>query len=161
MLESLDERGELDTHVQPEVFPIDPKKGWPACRKCCTCRSSRGRSKASTSPISAAPRPWPAWCSSSTGCRSSRATGGCRIRNVRGGRRLRRASTRWSPGVSPGCSDDAEAFPDILLIDGGKGQLHAALSALDSLDIEPPVVLSLAKREELVFVPGQRRARWR
>ena len=27
LLEMLDERGELDTHVQPEVFPIDPKKG--------------------------------------------------------------------------------------------------------------------------------------
>ena len=27
MLERLDERGELDTHVQPEVFYIDPKKG--------------------------------------------------------------------------------------------------------------------------------------
>ena len=27
LLETLDQRGELDTHVQPEVFPIDPKKG--------------------------------------------------------------------------------------------------------------------------------------
>ena len=27
MIETLDQRGELDTHVQPEVFQIDPKKG--------------------------------------------------------------------------------------------------------------------------------------
>src|SRR4030067_3284301 len=27
LLETLDQRGELETHVQPEVFPIDPKKG--------------------------------------------------------------------------------------------------------------------------------------
>ena len=47
-------------------------------------------------------------------------------------------------------------MPDILLIDGGKGQLHAAMSALDSLAVEDrPTVLSLAKREELIFRPDQ------
>ena len=33
MLESLDKRGVLDTHVQPEVFPIDPRKGLAALQK--------------------------------------------------------------------------------------------------------------------------------
>ena len=33
MLETLDERGDLDTHVQPEVFFIDPKKGLAGLRK--------------------------------------------------------------------------------------------------------------------------------
>jgi excinuclease ABC subunit C len=47
--------------------------------------------------------------------------------------------------------DDLMAFPDILLIDGGKGQLGAALAAFASLGIDPPLVLSLAKREELVY----------
>jgi excinuclease ABC subunit C len=46
-------------------------------------------------------------------------------------------------------------FPDVLLIDGGKGQLHAAMAAFTTLEIEPPTVLSLAKREEEVFLPGQ------
>ena len=50
--------------------------------------------------------------------------------------------------------EQGEAFPDILLIDGGKGQLNAALSAFSALDIDPPTVISLAKREELVFVMG-------
>jgi excinuclease ABC subunit C len=45
--------------------------------------------------------------------------------------------------------------PDILLIDGGKGQLAAALDALESLGIEPPCVISLAKREEEIFLPGR------
>jgi len=48
--------------------------------------------------------------------------------------------------------DQGEVFPDILLIDGGKGQLGAALAAFSALAIEPPMVISLAKREEEVFV---------
>ena len=46
-------------------------------------------------------------------------------------------------------------FPDILLIDGGKGQLSAAVSAFESLQIEPPVLLSIAKKEEELFRPGE------
>ena len=49
---------------------------------------------------------------------------------------------------------ESDALPDILLIDGGKGQLHAALSALDALGVRPATVLSLAKREEEVYVAG-------
>ena len=48
-----------------------------ACRRCSAWPSSRGRSRASTSPTPPAPTRWPAWCSSSTVCPSSRATGGC------------------------------------------------------------------------------------
>ncbi|MCA9215072.1 MAG: excinuclease ABC subunit UvrC, partial [Planctomycetales bacterium] len=51
--------------------------------------------------------------------------------------------------------DEQEAFPDILLIDGGKGQLNAAMSAFAERDIVPPTVISLAKRDEEVFIPGQ------
>jgi excinuclease ABC subunit C len=45
-------------------------------------------------------------------------------------------------------------LPDLLLVDGGKGQLSAALGALDRLGIELPAA-GLAKREEEVFVPGR------
>lgn len=48
-------------------------------------------------------------------------------------------------------------FPDLIVIDGGKGQLSAALGALSSLGVDIPVV-SLAKREEEVFLPGKRDA---
>ena len=40
--------------------------------------------------------------------------------------------------------------PDILLIDGGKGQLSSGLAAFSELGITPPTVISLAKREELM-----------
>ena len=45
-------------------------------------------------------------------------------------------------------------LPDLVLIDGGKGQLGAALEALFELKLSLPVI-SLAKREEEVFVPGK------
>ena len=50
---------------------------------------------------------------------------------------------------------NAELFPDIVLIDGGKGQLSAAHSAFDGMDFAPPVLLSLAKKEETLFVHGR------
>ena len=46
----------------------------------------------------------------------------------------------------------AELFPDVILIDGGLGQLHAALEAFAELGSQPPMVISLAKKEELIFV---------
>ena len=46
----------------------------------------------------------------------------------------------------------AELYPDVILIDGGLGQLHAALEAFDQLAVKPPMVISLAKKEELVYI---------
>ena len=45
-----------------------------------------------------------------------------------------------------------ELYPDVILIDGGLGQLHAALEAFEQLDMQPPMVIALAKREELIYV---------
>ena len=45
-----------------------------------------------------------------------------------------------------------ELYPDVILIDGGLGQLHAALEAFDTLDVQPPMVISLAKKEELIYI---------
>ncbi|MFN9993959.1 MAG: excinuclease ABC subunit UvrC [Phycisphaerales bacterium] len=47
-----------------------------------------------------------------------------------------------------------ELYPDVILIDGGTGQLNAALEAFNSLSVRPPMVISLAKKEELIFVQG-------
>jgi excinuclease ABC subunit C len=45
-----------------------------------------------------------------------------------------------------------ELYPDVILIDGGLGQLHAAQEAFEQLQIKPPMVISLAKKEELIYV---------
>jgi excinuclease ABC subunit C len=49
--------------------------------------------------------------------------------------------------------DEDRELPDLILIDGGKGQLSSAKRVLDELEIETPVI-SLAEREEEVFVSG-------
>ncbi len=49
-----------------------------------------------------------------------------------------------------------ELYPEVILIDGGLGQLHAALEAFGELGVRPPMVISLAKKEELVFVQERR-----
>ena len=49
-----------------------------------------------------------------------------------------------------------ELFPDLIIIDGGLGQLHAAEEALHAMDVQPPMVISLAKKEELIY--AQRRS---
>jgi excinuclease ABC subunit C len=45
-----------------------------------------------------------------------------------------------------------ELYPEVILIDGGLGQLHAGLEAFATLDVKPPMVISLAKKEELIYV---------
>lgn len=46
-------------------------------------------------------------------------------------------------------------LPDLILIDGGKGQLHSAYQALSELGIEDVPLASIAKREEVIFVQSQ------
>jgi len=50
--------------------------------------------------------------------------------------------------------EEGKELPDLVLIDGGKGQLSAATEALAELGLGDQPVASLAKREELIFVPG-------
>ncbi len=50
--------------------------------------------------------------------------------------------------------DEGQDFPDLVLIDGGLGQLHAAEAALKTLGLEQLELGSLAKKEELVFRPA-------
>ncbi|MGY8753872.1 MAG: GIY-YIG nuclease family protein [Phycisphaerales bacterium] len=45
-----------------------------------------------------------------------------------------------------------ELYPDVIVIDGGKGQLSAAMEAFEQLALQPPLVISLAKKEELLYM---------
>jgi excinuclease ABC subunit C len=51
--------------------------------------------------------------------------------------------------------DEEKPFPDLVVIDGGKGQLGAALDAAGEVGISTVPIVSLAKRDEEVFLPGQ------
>ncbi len=50
---------------------------------------------------------------------------------------------------------EEKALPDLVVIDGGKGQLNAAHEALERLGLGAMPIISLAKREEEIFVLGQ------
>ena len=51
--------------------------------------------------------------------------------------------------------EEGKDLPDLVLVDGGKGQLGAAMEALAELGVGHQPLASLAKREELIFVPGR------
>jgi excinuclease ABC subunit C len=53
-------------------------------------------------------------------------------------------------------SEEEKPLPDLVVIDGGKGQLGAALDAARAAGQERLPIVSLAKREEEVFLPEQR-----
>ncbi len=154
MLDTLDSRGELDTHAQPEVFFVDPKKGLTGLRQVLKLKEQ------------------------------PRTIEGVDIAHLGGGETVaslvqfidglpfkpgyKRFKIRTVDGVDDFGSihevvyrrfrrlrDEGEGFPDILLIDGGRGQLNAGLAAFKQLDVEPPTVISLAKREEEVYLPNR------
>ncbi len=152
-LESLKDRGELETHVQPEVFPIDPKKGLLGLQKVLHLptqpRTIEGIDIAhlgGTETVASIVR-------FIDGLPFKPGYRRMKIRSVEGADDVRSIHEAVSRRFQ-GRDEQSDPLPDILLIDGGKGQLSAAMSALAMVEARPPTVLSLAKREETIFVAG-------
>jgi excinuclease ABC subunit C len=154
MLESLDERGELSKHVQPEVFYVDPKKGLAGLRKVLG--------------LSKTPRTIEGVDIAHLGGTETVASLVQFVDGLPFKPGYRRYRIREVEGVDDFASireviarryrklhDDGEVFPDILLIDGGKGQLSRGMQAFESLGIDPPVVVAIAKQEELLHLPDR------
>ncbi len=153
-LKKLSLRGEVDKDVQPEVFHIDPKKGMVGLRKVLglpqTPRIIEGIDIAHL----AGEEKVASLVSFIDGLPFKPGYRRYRIRSVAGVddfASIREVVTRRFRRLAR----EEEVFPDILLIDGGKGQLNAALEAFRLLGIEPPCLISLAKREEEVYRPGE------
>jgi excinuclease ABC subunit C len=152
-LKALGQRGDVERDAQPEVFPIDPRRGLIGLRKVLglskTPRTIEGMDVAHLG-------------GHETVASLVRFIDGLpfkpgyrryRIQSVRGVddfASIREVVTRRFRRLA----QQEEVFPDILLIDGGKGQLNAALEAFGILGLEPPTLLSLAKREEEIYRPG-------
>jgi excinuclease ABC subunit C len=66
-----------------------------------------------------------------------------------------RRFARLGDAASDDYDESFAAVPNLVVIDGGKGQLSAALAAMQAYDLPRVAVISLAKREEEVFVPGR------
>ncbi|HEY7308697.1 MAG TPA: excinuclease ABC subunit UvrC [Gemmataceae bacterium] len=158
-LRGLGQRGDVERDVQPEVFPIDPKKGLIGLRKVLglsqTPRTIEGVDIAHLGGSDTVA----SLVSFIDGLPFKPGYRRYRIKSVQGiddfasirevvTRRFRNAGARRH-------GDEERVFPDILLIDGGKGQLNAALDAFALLGVEPPCLISLAKREEEIYRPGE------
>jgi excinuclease ABC subunit C len=50
---------------------------------------------------------------------------------------------------------DQNNLPDLLVLDGGKGQLNSALDALQQMELPQPDLVSLAEDEEEIYLPGR------
>ncbi len=53
-------------------------------------------------------------------------------------------------------AEEGKPFPDLVVIDGGRGQIGAALKAFLGLDVMPPAIIGLAKKHETVIFPDER-----
>jgi excinuclease ABC subunit C len=153
MLETLDDRGELDTHLQPEVFYVDPKKGLAGLQKVLRLKTTPRTIEGVDIAHFAGGETVASLVQFIDGLPFKPHYRHFKIRDVQGvddfasiheviARRYQRLH------------DENEMFPDLLLIDGGKGQLSAGMAAFRALNITPPIVISLAKREEEIYVPG-------
>lgn len=154
LLDRLDERGKIDTHFQPEVFYIDPKRGLRGLRKVLHLEKEPrviegvdiahlgGKETVASLVQFIDGLPF------KPGYRRYKIQGVTGIDDFRSIHEV--VSRRFRQ-----LSDDQDKFPDILLIDGGKGQLNAALAAFRDQQITPPTLLSLAKREEEIYLPGE------
>lgn len=154
MLERLDERGDLETNAQPEVFYIDPKKGLTGLRKVLALAETPRVIEGVDIAHLGGGETVASLVQFIDGLPFKPGYRRFRIRDVDGiddfrsiyevvSRRFRRLA------------NDQGTFPDILLIDGGKGQLNAALAAFRDQELTPPTLISLAKRDEEIFRPGE------
>jgi excinuclease ABC subunit C len=153
-LETLDQRGKISDNHQPEVFYIDPKKGLKGLKQILKLdkvpRTIEGVDIAHLQGGETVA----SLVSFIDGLPFKPGYKKFKIRNVQGIDDFRSIHEVVSRRFAR-LHDENEIFPDILLIDGGKGQLNAGMAAFAELGITPPVVISLAKQEEEIYIPGQ------
>ena len=154
LLETLDQRGDLEEHVQPEVFLVDPKKGLAGLQKVLGLPAPPRVIEGVDIAHLAGNETVASLVQFIDGLPFKPGYKRYRIKTVEGIDDFRSihevVARRFSRLAREGTS-----LPDVFLVDGGKGQLSAALDALDGLGIEAPCVISLAKREEEIFLPGR------
>ncbi len=153
-LKSLNLKGDLEEHAQPEVFYHDPKKGLVGLKKVLGLSEVPRRIEGVDIAHLQGGETVASLVQFIDGLPFKHGYKRFRIRSVDGVddfASMREVITRRFRRLS----QEGESFPDLLLIDGGKGQLSAVISALEQLGVDPPMTVSLAKREEEIFVPGR------
>ncbi|HBO46095.1 MAG TPA: excinuclease ABC subunit C [Planctomycetaceae bacterium] len=150
LLETLDQRGELDTHAQPEVFFIDPRKGLVGLQKVLHLPEPPRTIEGVDIAHLAGKETVASVVQFIDGLPFKPGYRRFRIRTVEGADDTASIAEVVSRRFARLDAED-QVFPNLLLIDGGRGQLNAAVAALARLKVSPPVVVSLAKREEEIY----------
>jgi excinuclease ABC subunit C len=153
-LQTLNLRGDLAKHAQPEVFYVDPRKGLKGLKKVLDLESVPRRIDGVDIAHLGGTETVGSLVTFIDGLPFKPGYRRYKIRSVAGVddfASIREVVSRRIQGLQ----EREEPFPDIFLIDGGKGQLGAALAAFQALGVRPPTLISLAKREEEIYVPGR------
>ena len=133
-----------------------------SCARRSTSRACRCGSSASTSRTSRARRSSARWSSSRTGSPKKAHYRKFAVRGLDGqddfaamAEVVSRRFARLRTGTEDEYDEGFATAPNLVVIDGGKGQLSAALAAMQAYELPRVAVISLAKRVEEVFVPQQ------
>jgi len=154
LLENLDNRGMVEEHVQPEVFFQDPTEGLVKLQQ-----------------LLKSPQPIRIIEGFDIAHLAGSETVGAMVQFI-DGRPFKEGYRRFRVKTVSGGDDFAalkevvgrrythamegeELWPDLVLIDGGPGQLHAAADALKEMGAPMPNLAAIAKREELIYLPGR------
>jgi excinuclease ABC subunit C len=153
-IESLSLSGDVATDVQPEVFYVDPREGLdrlaelleldapPRCMEAIDIAHLQGEETVGSLICFIDGKPFK---------NGYRRFGIKSVEGVDDYGAIREVVMRRYRYAA----DGEELYPDVILIDGGLGQLHAALDAFDEANIRPPMIISLAKRQEEVFIQAR------
>ncbi|MEI7683736.1 MAG: excinuclease ABC subunit UvrC [Planctomycetota bacterium] len=157
-LQDLSLRGDVDKDVQPEVFQIEPKKGLAGLRKILGLAHMPRTIEGIDIAHLGGDETVASLVSFIDGLPFKTGYRRYRIRTVEGVddfASIREVvSRRYRDAKIKGSYEEDQIFPDIVLIDGGKGQLNAAIDVFRFLGKDPPCLISLAKREEEIYRPG-------
>ncbi|MDG2130374.1 MAG: excinuclease ABC subunit UvrC [Fuerstiella sp.] len=153
-LKTLNLRGDLEQHAQPEVFYIDPRKGLAGLKKILSLSDVPRRIEGIDIAHLQGGETVASLVQFIDGLPFKHGYKRYRIKSVDGiddFASMREVVTRRFRRLT----QEGESFPDLLLIDGGKGQLNAVTETFSALNIKPPATISLAKKEEQIYVPGK------
>jgi len=153
LIENLDKRGSVSEDVQPEVFAVEPTEALVKLQK-----------------ILDSPNPVRIIEGFDIAHIAGAETVGSLVRFI-DGRPFKAGYRRYKIKTVSGIDDYAclkevlvrrfrhaaageELWPDLILVDGGIGQLHAAQDAFKALNVKMPLLVSIAKREEIIYIAG-------
>jgi excinuclease ABC subunit C len=154
LIENLDKRGVVTENVQPEIFTSDPSQALENLQK-----------------LFGSPNPIRIIEGFDIAHIAGSETVGSLVRFI-DGRPFKAGYRRYKIKTVRGIDDYAclkeilarryrhaangeELWPDLVLVDGGIGQLHAAQDAFKELNVAEPKLAALAKREEIIYIAGR------